>query len=253
MKRHWKVLAGLVFASGLAIGGGVGPASAATVNQRVIESTLKDGSRPNGDASDTSWYREDTRVGGGITLSRDYGGPSGFGDGAVVLTTNDKSTAKAQLYTNQVNGTLLADITSLSYSTYQDGSQLGFAQGAVAYQLQVDLNGPNVTGGFTTLTYEPYLNPQVQGVLPDQWQFWDATAGNWYTSRDINCGTLVIPRSSGAPPFTNPTEVGQNCIGATVLGLGLNIGSSNPSYITAADGVHIATITDSFTADFGPK
>lgn len=216
---------------------------------------MKDGNRPNLNASDTSWYREDTRPGGGVTLSRKYGSPdpNQFGDGSVVLTTNDKVDAKAQLYTSQVNGTPLATITDLSYYTYHDGSQLGFAQGDVAYQLQVDLNGPNVSGGFATLTFEPYLNPQIQAVQPDTWQFWDATAGNWYTSRDINCGTLVISASAGAPPFTNPTEVGLNCAGATVVGLGINIGSYNPSFITATDGVHFATATDSYTADFGPK
>ena len=123
MKRSWRVLIGGAFASALGIGATVGPASAATVTQRVIESTLKDGNRPNGDASDTSWYREDTHVGGGVTLTRDFGGPTGFGDGSVALTTNDQASAKAQLYTNQVNGTSLATITELSYWTRSSSAQ----------------------------------------------------------------------------------------------------------------------------------
>jgi hypothetical protein len=47
--------------------------------------------------------------------------------------------------------------------------------------------------------------------------------------------------------------VGTNCVGASVLGVGINIGSSNPNYVTAADGVHFETATDSYTGDFGPK
>lgn len=250
--RKWKMTIGSAFAFLVVVGGTVGPASAATVNQRVTEATLKDGNRPNGNASDTSWYREDTRIGGGVTLSKVYGGSPTFGDGAVVLTTNDKTTAKAQLETNQVNGTPLSAITELSYDTYQDSSQLGFADGEVAYQIQTDTNGPDVSGGFTTLTFEPYVNPELGPIMRDQWQHWEATLGKWYSSRQITCGDFSVPPSQGAF-VTSPGEVGTNCPDAKVLGLGINIGSNNPSYITAADGVHLATATDSFTADFGPK
>jgi hypothetical protein len=47
--------------------------------------------------------------------------------------------------------------------------------------------------------------------------------------------------------------VGTHCVGASVLGVGINIGSSNPNDVTAADGVHFETATDSYTGDFGPK
>jgi hypothetical protein len=258
VRRRTKALLGAGFAGSIVLGGYVGPAMAATTTQRITEQTLHDGNPPN-DSDDTGWYREDTRTGGGVNLTEDFGEPAALGDddGSVALTTNNTNTAKAQLYTSQFNGTLLATITNLSYYTHQGAEHQGFEDGAVAYQIQVDVNGGEFEGQpgeFLTLTYEPYLNQtESQGVEPEVWQFWDATSGNWYTSRDINCGTLQIPGSSGAPPFTDPTEVGTNCVGASVLGVGINIGSSNPNYVTAADGVHFETATDSYTGDFGPK
>jgi hypothetical protein len=257
VRRRTKAVLGAGFAGSIALGGYVGPAMAATTNQRVSQSTLRDGNPP-GDPDDTKWYRTDTRVGGGVTLTDAFGEPTALGDddGAVALTTNNTNTAKAQLFTTQLNGTSLAAITNLSYSTFQGAEHQGFADGAVAYQIAVDTNGGDFEGQpgeFLTLTFEPYLNQGTQSVDPGVWQFWDATNGNWYSSRAINCGALVIPASSGAPPFTNPTQVGTSCVTPTVLGVGINIGSSNPNYVTAADGVHFETAADSYTADFGPK
>jgi hypothetical protein len=256
VQRRTKAVLGAGFAGATVLGGYVGPAMAATTTQRITAPTLHDGAPP-ADADDTGWYRDDTRTGGGVNLTDDFGEPAALGDndGAVALTTNNTSTAKAQLFTPQFAGTPLADITNLSYYTFQGAEHQGFVDGAVAYQITVDRNGGELeTGDFLTLTYEPYLNQtEAQGVEPEVWQFWDATNGNWYSSRAIDCGALQIPRSTGAPPFTNPTAVGVNCVGATVLGVGINIGSGNANYVTAADGVHFETATDSYTGDFGPK
>ena len=105
-------------------------------------SDLKDG-LPQRRQQRHAWYREDTRVGGGVGLSTDYGDPSGPDKTAVVLTTNDHTSAKAQLYTNQVNGTLLSDINGLSYDTYQDSSESGNDGVAdVAYQISGGLQRP---------------------------------------------------------------------------------------------------------------
>jgi hypothetical protein len=256
VRRGTKAVLGTGFAGSIVLGGYVGPATAAaTTVQRITESTLHDGAPP-GDPDDTGYYRDDTRTGGGVNLTNDFVEPAALGgdDGAVALTTNNTTTAKAQLFTSQFRGTLLATITGLSYYTFQGADHQGFEDGAVAYQITVDRNGGELeVGDFLTLTYEPYLNPSVQAVEPEVWQFWDATNGNWYSSRDINCGSLVITASSGAPPFTNPTQVGTNCVGATVLNVGINIGSGNANYVTAADGLHFQTATEGYTGDFGPK
>ena len=116
----------------------------------------------------------------------------------------------------------------------------------------MDYNGLDTSGGFTTLTFEPYINPDIQGILPDTWQHWEATGGKWYSSRQITCGDFSVAPSQGSDT-TTPNDVGTNCPAAVVVGLGINIGSNNPSYITAADNVHFATATNSFTADFGPE
>ena len=247
----WKLLLGSAFAFMVVAGVTVGPASAADTTQHVLNSDLKDGYRPNGDSSDTSWYREDTRVGGGVGLSTDYGNPSGPDKTAVVLTTNDHTSAKAQLYTNQVNGTLLSDINGLSYDTYQDSSELGNDGVAdVAYQIQVDYNGLDTDGGFTTLTFEPYINPDIQGILPVIWQHWEATGAKWYSSRQITCGDFSVAPSRGSDT-TTPNDVGTNCPSAVRRPRDKHR-PNNPSYITAADNVHFATATNSYTADFGP-
>jgi hypothetical protein len=46
--------------------------------------------------------------------------------------------------------------------------------------------------------------------------------------------------------------VALNCPGAEVLSIGVNVGSNNPNYVTAADGVVFETVADRHIFDFGP-
>ncbi|MEJ7584675.1 MAG: hypothetical protein WKF43_11460 [Acidimicrobiales bacterium] len=90
--------------------GPTGPAVAATTTNFVTE--IQDGFPPDqSDPSDKNWYRDDTRVGGGATFTTEWGGPPGFGPSALALTTNYRSTAKAQVMNHGVVGTPLADVT----------------------------------------------------------------------------------------------------------------------------------------------
>jgi hypothetical protein len=260
VRRPIKILAGAAFASAIAIGPAT-VASAADSTHRVSQSQMRDGSLTYS-ADDANWYRDDTRVGGGVTLTKDFGAPSGLGDGALALTTNSTNNAKAQLLTSDgVYGTLLGDVTSLSYWTYQSLAAGGSAEGDASYQLRVDIDGDtNTTGDITNLVFEPYWNdsesdgnPNPQPIAPDTWQFWDATNLRWWSSKQITCGEFSVAPGAGGPPFTTPSEVGTNCPNAIVLAVGANVGSYNPNYISGVDGIHFGTSTDSITWDFGPK
>ena len=254
---RWRKLAGGVLVGGVLLVRAAVPLGAATAVDPVSESTLRDGNPSSLSTSDSLWYREDTRVGGGVTLTKDFGapsstvGPSGhpnLGDGALALTTNGTTKAKAQLFTSHhVTGTALAAITKLSYYTFQS-STTSPAVADPAYQITVDLGG----GGFTTLVYEPYQGGGSP-IVPDTWQYWDATSGNWWSTRDVTCGAYHLAAGHGGAPFTNPAALGTNCPGAKVIQIGVNVGSNNPNYTIAVDGLQFQTATDDFTWDFGPK
>jgi hypothetical protein len=271
VNRSWKVFAGALSASAIVLGPAF-PAWAGTFEHQVDGSFLRDGNPPAADASDAHWYREDTRVGGAVQVyqSGDPGAlpaPGGdLGDGALALTTDHRTSAKAQLMTlHHVYGTPLADVDGLDYWTLQSSdSQPGVTNPVVlpSLQLQIDTNGVDTAGGFTTLVFEPYQETPAgpsQPITPDTWQFWDATSKQWWSSRAIHCeggspdDPFDLAAGAGGPPFTTPATVAGGCPGAVVLGYGVNVGSNNPDAVTATDGLHFSTVNDDFTWNFGPK
>src|SRR4051812_18214097 len=155
---RWKLLVAAATVTTFLLAGYTGAAGADTTTEQVGYSQLRDGN-PDGNHPHL-WYRTDTRTGGGVNLTSDFGGSPG--NGALALTTNDQTTAKAQLYNTAVNGTLLSDISTLSYNTYHSSAMSGFADGDAALQLVIDYNG-SADGGFDTLTFEPYV--QGAGVV----------------------------------------------------------------------------------------
>jgi hypothetical protein len=256
-EMHTKKLLGGALVGGALIAATAAPVGAATSTDRVSETNMRDGYAASPSASDTNWYREDTRVGGGVTQTKDFGAPTGFGDGALALTDNNTTSAKAQLMTSShVRGTLLATVTGLDYWTYQS-STTSPVIAAASYQLVIDPDGDPNTANTTTLVYEPYQGGDPQPLAPDVWQHWDATNRLWWSTKDISCngGAFTVAHGSGGPAnaAANPLNVGLNCPGATVLEVGVDVGSFNPNYTVAVDGLHLQTATDSYTWDFGPK
>jgi hypothetical protein len=245
---RWKILVAAAAVATLVLGGYTGAAGAATGTRTVTNAVLRDGepdlNRP------FLWYRFDTRTGGGVGLTTDFGDPDGATNESLALTTNHLTTAKAQLYNTQVNGTSLGSISSLSYNTYHDSDTTGFENGNAALQLVIDYNGGDFgDGGFTTLTYEPYLNGTV---TPDVWQPWETTEGDYYTSRAITCGDYTLPSSQGSPEGLNSlAEIAAGCPDAYVAVMGVNIGSNNPNYVVGVDGIHITSAQDDLTWNFG--
>jgi hypothetical protein len=245
---RWKLMVAAATVTTFLLAGYVGAAGADTANEQVGYAQLRDGN-PDGNHPHL-WYRTDTRTGGGVTLTSDFGGPEGFGNGALALTTNDQTTAKAQLYNTAIGGTLLSDISTLSYNTYHSSAMAGFEDGDPALQLVIDYNG-DADGGFATLTYEPY----VQGadvVQPDVWQAWETDEGQWYTSREITCGAYDLLPGQGDHTDTLANIAGA-CPDAVVGALGVNIGSNNPNYIVATDGIHVVTSNLDVAYNFQPK
>ncbi len=257
--RSLKVLVCAAIASAVVLGPGL-PAFAETATLAASDTVIHDGYAANPSASDYLWYREDTRPGGNVFSSKTFGAPAGLGDGSLLLGTTADNAAKAQLMTSKIaRGTALADVTGLSYWTYQSLLTGSITDAGPSFQLRVDLDGNlGTTADVTNLVYEPYWNdaegpdPQ-QPLAPNTWQHWDMIGGQWWTSKQITCGALSVAPGAGGPPFTDPSEVATNCVGAKVVAIGVNVGSYNPNYLVAVDGIHFQSTTDDITWNFGPK
>jgi hypothetical protein len=190
---------------------------------------------------DPSWHPTDQRGAGTVTFSSAYGAPAGLGSSALRFTTTTTAD-KADYMTFSVAGTPLSQVSKIGYSTYQHTAN--FPGGDASLQLQVDLNGGTVAdGGFTTLVYEPYLQGGNNGgVVTDQWQHWDATNGQFWSSR--TAGTLIAG-GGGCPCYTLAQVVAGNP-NAIVLGIGANVGSFNPGYDVGVDGIEFNDTTWNF-------
>ncbi len=138
-------------------------------------------------------------------------------------------------------------MSQLSYWTYQAPGNTA-PTAAASYQLQLDING-GAEGGFTTLVYEPYWNGVV---VPATWQQWDVDAGQFWSSRTVTDGTCSLVAGAGGPPLYTLATLKTLCPNAEVLGIGVNIGTFNPSYTVATDGVTFNDTTYDFEVGLRP-
>lgn len=272
--RGTKVFVAGAFASAMFISVSAGPAGADPGTHKVFDQVVHDGYPSSPDPRDAGWYRQDTRTGGTVGLSNEFGAPAGFGNGSLKLTTDGTDAAKAQLITyDDVYGAPLVQVNSVDYYTYQSApvdatGAVTPPAGEASYQLRIDLDGDlSTTADQTNLVYEPYWNdtqgpsPQ-QPIAPNGWQHWDATDGQWWSSQQIGdpngapsleCPTgFHIEPGGGGQPFTKPSDVALNCPLAKVVSIGVNVGSYNPNYTVAVDGVHLNLGMDSYLFNFEP-
>jgi hypothetical protein len=172
--------------------------------------------------------------------------PSGVG--SLKLTTPDDN-AKAYLFNYDHVGTALSSINAISYSTYRDASSTANPVQVPALNLEVDFNGPNVAGGFTTLVFEPVYNTNQGAVIPGQWQNWDAFANGtavWWSTRDI-------PGVCAFNCFVTWNQILADNPNAVILGgFGINQGGGNPGLIAAADTLTLGYGDTCVTYDFEP-
>ncbi|HEV2802988.1 MAG TPA: thrombospondin type 3 repeat-containing protein [Pyrinomonadaceae bacterium] len=167
-----------------------------------------------------------------------------LGDGSLQLGTSDGS-AKVYMFTFAHDGTKLADINNISYQTYRT---TGSAQQVAALNMVIDFNGPDVSGGFSTLVFEPVYNTAQGAVVSGEWQDWIASGdGRWWSTRVINgqCAGAV----TGC--FRTWDQIKANNPDAVILGgFGVNQGSGNPGLLTGVDALTIGGTSACVTYDF---
>ncbi|HVM30316.1 MAG TPA: hypothetical protein VM305_06060 [Candidatus Limnocylindrales bacterium] len=118
-----------------------------------------------------------------------------LGTGSAQLSVGADGDSGARLRNSSHNGTLLARLTALSYSTYvqQDGSG-----GQAPYLiLDVDLNADGAWDDllffepvYQTGAYSGDTVPNQGSVMVGTWQEWDALAGGWWA---LSAGTFGPP------------------------------------------------------------
>lgn len=184
----------------------------------------------------------DTRTGGTVSFNNDTTAPGNPHNGALLMTTDLTTTAKAQYFHN--TATPLSSVTELSYSTKQN-TPIGPVADA-SYQLAICATGATTSGcnpqfaqttgsSFTTLVYEPYQGGQG-AVVNNVWQNWNISSGGlFWTTHTVVCSEGTLVSTPGGPSSYTLAAVQAACPDAFVFQFGLNIGSNNPGYNVEAD------------------
>jgi hypothetical protein len=213
------------------------PLASAATPQVVTESDV---TRQAEDTEPTNNWVVYTRAGTPPTAAVFQDGPATppEGTGSLQLTTATSS-EKVYAFNYDHVGTKLSDVNTISYSTYRSAGNL---QQVAALNVQIDTNGTEVAGGFSTLVFEPVYNTNQGAVVSGEWQDWNA--GNesiWWSSNPI----------AGAPnrdTFVTLQSIKDANPDAVVLGVGVNQGSGNPGLTTAVDAFTFDDVTYDFEA-----
>ena len=190
------------------------------------------------------WYSSDTRSNGTVSMTTEFGTPTGLSCDAVKLTTGEATGSplqdKAQLFTFAEAGTALSSITAVSYWGYRSSTSPAIVADPTGphpatLALNVQINGASVPANFATLVYEPYRQTGGQdAILNDTWQEWNATAGVWWSTKNGQDNLLTWAEVKALYPD------------ATIAGYGFNLGSNNPNLIVAGDGLTFGDTTTDF-------
>lgn len=192
------------------------------------------------------WNTGDTRIGGSLAFTTEYGAPAGFGTGSLQLVTTDGS-AKVQMLTGQDAGVKLSAVKgSISYWAKQVSADPATPNQLAALNLFIDPDGAGTAYSYAPLILEPVYQPQA--IVPGTWQKWDgsATTAKWWSTRtfpsvtafDPNNGPNIDAISAANPEATIRPE-----------GYGFNQGSGNANLTSAVDGLTIGAKT----FDFQPR
>ena len=208
-----------------------GPAFAAT--STVTEANLG-----------ADWNTGDTRTGGTLAFTNDFGAPAGFGTGALQLTTTDAS-SKIQMLTGQDAGLKLSDVKgNISYYAKQLSVAAGTPNQLASVNLFIDPDGAGTTYTYAPLILEPVYQPQA--IITNTWQKWDGSAATakWWSTKTFPGVTAFMPNDG-----PNIDQISAANPDAVILGYGFNQGSGNAGLTSAVDGLTIG----SKTFDFGPR
>ena len=196
-------------------------------------------------ANTHGWSTADTRPGGAVNYVVDGTAPGSPSVGALQLTTDATTAAKAQYLHDAA--TPIGDVVDLSYDTKQNSAS--FVGGDPSYQFLVCLDGVSGSGctnsSFTTFVYEPYQGGGG-AVVPGAWQHWDVDSGLMWSSRTYSNGTCSTTAGAGGPPFYTLAAIQSACPNAVAVGFGVNVGTFNPSYNVESDLVQFNNTTYNF-------
>ena len=142
------------------------------------------------------------------------------------------------------NGTPLSNLATLSYSTFTDN-----AAGILDPGLQLMINPGNATGldagvTFSTLNFEPYLQPPSDPIVPNTWQTWNVLNG-------VVWGTHLTGAPQGAP-ISWSTFVADYPNATIKSGVGVGVGSNWSAMVGNVGGLTIGTSTGSTAYIFEP-
>jgi hypothetical protein len=209
---------------------------------------------------DPDWHEADTRPPGTGTHEEGPATPP-LGTGSFELRTPsvpgpNPGAAKVQYLTDDYDGTKLADIDGIGYSTYLE-TPPGVAMAAL--NLRVDLDGNGTADAY--MVFEPYQDQGNAAIQVGVWQDWDAYrngAAKWWLNTGAGgCGqatpcswdTIVglFPNATiREAPNCGPGGVKTPCPGS----LGLNQGSGNPGVVSNADALYVSVNGEKTTYDF---
>jgi hypothetical protein len=220
---------------------GVATAGAADTTQTVTAASLAPGGH---------WYTADTRGTGTGTFENGPAAPP-LGTGSFEASTPDAS-AKVQLFTDLYDGTQLAAVDGIGYSTYRDPSSTGFVPGEVALNVRVDLNGDGTPDAY--MVYEPYQDLGIAAVQTGVWQSWDAYRGGaakwWLSNGAGGCGqatpctwsAIVAANANANAQVKEGTSCGNATFPKPVCpgSLGLNQGSGNGGIVSNGDALYVS-------------
>lgn len=121
------------------------------------------------------------------------------GTGSAEFRIDSTGASNATLANVNYNGTMLSDLTALSYNTFVSSAPSSGGQ-AVFIALSLDLDGNGSVDD--TIYFEPRLQDAAhfpshpQGpVALSTWQSWDALHGGWWSQNSIAGATQATPKS----------------------------------------------------------
>lgn len=215
--------------------------AAATTTEVITEDDIV--RQPESTPPTNDWVLYTRNGGNGAFRSGPDTPPSGVGS---LEFTTPTGADKAYLFNYDHVGTDLASIDAIGYSTYRTAGNLSQV---TSINIEIDPDGPNVSGGYAVLVFEPVYNTNQGAVVNGNWQTWDAYNGGnaiWWSSR-------AIPGVCAFSCFVTWDTILTNNPDAVILGgFGVNQGSGNPTLVAAVDALTLGYNGDTVVYDFEP-
>lgn len=199
-----------------------------------------------------AFFDDNGNGGSGSLVSGPATPPLGEGSAQLELTAANQGYV---LGNGGYSGTRLADVTSLSYSTYV---QQGNNTVAPALQLNIDTDLTDAHVGWQgRLVYEPYY---THAVTDGTWQTWNTldnaqvgNVGNWWFSDAGAANTSGCTQAKPCPMSDILAEFPNIGINTQYPGVVFKAGSNWPvPFVGNVDAFTIGTVSDTTTYDFEP-